>query len=366
MIPHSRPTLDQTDRSVVAEVMRSGFIAQGEKVQEFEKALASYVGVKGGVGVSSGTAALHLALLALDVREADEVIVPTYVCTAPVNAVYYTGATPVLADIAQDDLNISASDVKTKLTGRTKAIIVPHMFGAPAADMEEILSIGMPVIEDCAHSIGATYPGLEPQSRGVAREAVNCREPSDGQMVGSIGVLSIFSFYPTKMLAAGEGGMVVSRDKRLLSRIRDLRDYDERDEFRTRFNYKMTDIEAALGLNQLEKLPEFIRRRKAIAEKYNAAFSGCGFDTPRIDEGYVLYRYVIRIRKNVENYLKRISDKGVDCRKPVYKPIHQYFGLKDFPVAERVHGSAVSIPMYPSLTDEEVDFVAEAVTSIDQ
>lgn len=363
MITHSRPTLNKTDYKAIMKVMDSGFIVQGEKVKEFEKVLASYIGVKGGVATSSGTSALHLALIALGIKEGDEVILPTYVCTAPLNAIYYTGAKPVIVDITGDGFNLSIPEVKKRLTEKTKAIIVPHMFGHPV-DMDEIVNIGVPVIEDCAHSIGAGYKKTEYQSIRVS-EYQSIRA-SEYQKVGSFGALSIFSFYATKMLASGEGGMVLSNDKKLLSRIKDIRDYDEKDKFKLRFNYKMTDMEAALGLNQLKKLPLFIKRRKDIAEKYNNAFSGCSFTTPSICKGRVFYRYVIRVEGNVEIYITGMRDKGIECKKPVYKPIHQYFGLKEFPVAEKVHKSAISIPIYPSLTDEEVNFIIKTIISINR
>ena len=344
MIPLSKLFFDEADYKAVMEVMRSGYISQGEKVQEFESALASYIGVAGGVATSSGTAALHLALIALDIREGEEVILPSYVCTAPLNAIYYTGAKAVIVDINEDDFNLSIREAKKKLTGRTKAIIIPHMFGQPA-DMDAILSIGVPIIEDCAHSIGATY---------------------NGRMVGGMGVVSIFSFYATKMLAVGEGGMVLSNDEKLLSKIKDIRDYDKKDDFKVRFNYKMTDIEAALGLSQLKKLPSFIIRRKEIAKMYSEALVGCNFELPALYEGkeHIFYRYIIKISPAIENHIKSLRKRDIECRRPVYKPLHLYFGLKDFPVAEKVHNQALSIPIYPSLTDREVNFIIEAIPKV--
>lgn len=347
MIPHSKPTIAENDIKSVSEVMRSGCIAQGEKVRQFEEKLASFIGVKGSVATSSGTSALHLALVALGMGEGDEIILPTYVCTAPLNAIYYTGAKPILADISEDDFNISARDVEKKLTKKTRAIIVPHLFGLPT-EMEEILKFGIPVIEDCAQSIGATI-----------------RHPSSviWHPVGSLGTLSTYSFYATKLLATGEGGMVLSNDEELLSKIKDLRDYDEKDDFRVRFNYKMSDIEAAFGLSQLGKLPSFIKRRKEIAQKYCCAFSGCDFLIPSVykDREHIFYRYVIRIRGEAEEFIDDMQNKGIECRRPVYKPLHHYLFRGDFPVADKVYKSAVSIPIYPTLSDKDVDYIIETV-----
>jgi perosamine synthetase len=184
MIPHSKVFFDEADLAVVAKVLRSGHLAQGRHVLSLEQKAASFIEVRHAVAVSSGTAALHLSLRALGVDEGSEVILPSYVCTAPLNAVKYVRATPVLVDIDPATYNITAETIIKARSNRTRAIIVPHMFGLPA-DIDPIISLGIPVIEDCAHSIGARYRG---------------------RLTGSIGLLSVFSFYATKMLGAGEGG----------------------------------------------------------------------------------------------------------------------------------------------------------------
>jgi perosamine synthetase len=191
------------------------------------------VGIHSAVTVSSGTTALHLALAALPIHPGDEVIIPSFVCTALLNAIRLTGATPVLADCDETHFNLSVTDVKKRLSSRTKALIVPHLFGQ-AADLNELLAIGLPVIEDCAQSLGSRY---------------------EGKMTESFGTLAVFSFYATKFLATGEGGMVASSDAGLMEHIRDLRYYDEKDDDRIRFNCKMTDMHAALGRSQLRRLP---------------------------------------------------------------------------------------------------------------
>lgn len=343
MISHSRPTLDQNDFDSVLDVLKSGHLAQGEQVARFEEALSSFVGVRNGVAVSSGTAALHLSLLALGVGEGDEVIIPSYVCCALLNAVMYVNAVPVIADIDRFTFNMDADDLKKRVTQKTKAIIVPHMFGLPA-DIDEILSLGIPVIEDCAQSIGAKY---------------------QGRYTGSFGVCSIFSFYATKMLATGEGGMILSDDDRLAGILRDLRDYDEKDGYSVRYNYKMTDIQAALGISQLKKLPLFIERRKEIAGLYNRALNEISFPVPATLEGreHIYYRYVLLLDDSsgfIENMLKM----GIECRRPVFKPLHEYLGLSGYPVTDEVMGRAVSIPVYPLLGDEETSRIIDAVKNL--
>lgn len=340
MIFHSRPTLDQNDFDSVLDVLKSCHIVQGKHVAGFEEALSSFVSVRNGVAVSSGTAALHLSLLALGVGEGDEVIVPSYVCSALLNAVLYVNAVPVVADIDRFTFNIDVADLKKRVTGRTKAIIVPHMFGLPA-DIDEILSLGIPVIEDCAQSVGSRY---------------------NGGYTGGFGVLSIFSFYATKMLATGEGGMILSDDDRLAGIARDLRDYDEKDSYSVRYNYKMTDMQAALGISQLKKLPSFIRRRKEIADLYNKSLGEISFPVPAAPEGreHIYYRYVLLLDDSSE-FIEKMLRIGIECRRPVFKTLHEYLGLSGYPVTGEVMDRAVSIPVYPLLGDEEAHKIAASI-----
>lgn len=333
MIPHSRPTLDEVDRRAVLDVLASGRLVQGEQVAGFEADLSARIGVAHAAAVSSGTAALHLALVALGVGEGDEVIFPGYVCSALLHAARHAGATPILAEIDAATFNMDVRDVKQRITSRTKALIVPHLFGLPA-DMAEILALGVPVIEDCAQSLGSRYRG---------------------RCTGGFGVISIFSFYATKVIAVGEGGMVVSNDASLIEKIRDLRDYDERPEDALRYNYKMTDLQAALGRSQLDKLDDFIARRRAIAARYDRALTEAGFPVAVAppDRDPIYYRYVI-MPEDTQAFMKAMNAAGVACRRPIFKPLHRYLGLSGFTVTDRVWERAVSIPIYPSLTEHEV------------
>src|SRR5579883_2046260 len=182
----------------------------------------------------------------------DEVLMPSYTCVAVTNAVRYVGATPALADIDPHTYNLDAGDARRRLTAATRAVIVPHMFGLPA-DMDPLTEWGIPVIEDCAQTLGATYRG---------------------RRVGGFGTVSICSFYATKLLTTGEGGMLLSDSDTLVRRARDLRDYDDRADATLRYNYKMTDFQAALGVSQLGRLPQFLARREALAARYEAALRG--------------------------------------------------------------------------------------------
>jgi len=298
MIPHSKPTISPEDIKSVCNVLESGAIAQGVAVKDFERSVAAFVGVKGGVAVSSGTAALHLALIALGVKAGDEVILPSYLCVAPLNAVHYVGATPVFSDIDPTTGNIDAERAKAVVSEKTKAIIVPHMLGQPA-QMEGFSDLGVRIIEDCAQSIGARYKG---------------------ECVGSFGDVAICSFYATKVITTGEGGMVLSDNEELLERVRDLRDYDEKTPYMTRFNYKMTDMQAALGIEQIRMLPYFITKRRRIADFYEHVFTDLPVRLPVKSAGCepIFYRYVLRLQSDVEDFIKSMADLNVVCRRPVY------------------------------------------------
>ena len=343
IIPHSRPTLDQEEVDAVARVLQSGQVAQGEEVLHFEKALASMIGVGGAVAVSSGTAALHLALLVLDIGEGDEVVIPSFVCPALLNAVRYVGATPVPADINGETFNIDVRDLERRLTGKTKAVIVPHMFGLPA-DIREIVALGIPVIEDCAQSLGSRYQGAP---------------------TGGFGVLSVFSSYATKVICTGEGGMIAANDLQLIDKIRDLRDYDEKEDGRLRYNYKLTDLQATLGVVQLGKLPALIARRRAIAGRYNEFLRENSLSIPVCppDREHIYYRYVIWTERLME-LLNAGREAGIAYRRPVFKPLHHFLGMTDYPETEAAFIGTLSIPLYPSLSDAEVETILHHLQSI--
>ncbi|MFA5794976.1 MAG: DegT/DnrJ/EryC1/StrS family aminotransferase [Candidatus Brocadiia bacterium] len=337
-IKHSMPTLGSAESRMLAGVLATGYLAQGPKVAAFEKAFSRFLKTKGAVAVNSGTSALQLTLLAMGVKPGDEVIIPSYVCTAVLNAVNHTGASPVLVDIG-DDYNICPDSTRQRVTRRTKAIIAPHIFGRPA-DLGRLMKMGVPVIEDCAQSIGAVYKG---------------------RRTGSFGKAAILSFYATKMMTTGYGGMVVSGDKKLLDKIRDLREFDNRDDYKPRYNCQMSDLAAGLGLVQLERLPRFIRRRQAIARRYEQAF---GFPGAVQNQG-VFFRYPVRV-DNVGWAIKRLAGKGIEAKRPVYKPLHRYFGFtaNGFPMTEKLYESTLSIPIYPALGDRQVDYVIKNTLEI--
>lgn len=340
MIKHSLPTIGQTEIKATTNVLKSRHLAQGDAVRRFEEATAKYLGNKGlkAVAANSGSSALHLALLALGISADDEVIIPSYVCSAVLNAVNYTGAKAILADINKNNFNLSIESVRKKTTGRTKAIILVHQFGFPA-EIDRFLSLKIPIIEDCAQSIGATY---------------------HNKQVGTFGKLSVFSFYATKMLTTGYGGMVVSEDNKLINKVRDLIDYDNRNDYVTRYNYQMSDLSGTLGLSQLKQLGRFIQRRREIAALYNRHLQSVILPYENPDSQSVFFRYVIRHPK-ADKIIPSLNRAGIEAKKPVYMPLHRYLGLKpgQFPNTEQAHRTAISLPIYPSLTTRQANYIID-------
>ena len=340
LIPHSRPTLGPEEIQRVSEVLESGQLAQGQVVAEFEAAFARKLKVGHAVSVSSGTAALHLTLLALKIGPKDEVIIPSFVCSALLNAVNYVGATPVLAEVDPSTYNLDPGDVKKRLTRRTRAIIVPHLFGL-AADLDNLIGLDVPIIEDCAQAAGASYH----------------QKP-----VGTLGRAAIFSFYATKVLTTGEGGMIVSDSDKLIQHARDYRQYDKTDRYQTRFNYKMTDIQAAIGLCQLKRLDKFIHRRRDIAQNYHKALASLDVQLPPQKSGHIYFRYVIRLRTDAAAWLRRLKAKGVECARPVHTPVHRYLNKDDYPITDKAWAQSLSIPIYPSLSQKEIGHILQSIT----
>lgn len=339
MISHSKVVLQSEDKARVAEVLYSGQLSQGRNVSQFEAQLAAFIGTNYAVAVSSGTAALHLSLVALGIGPESEVILPSYVCTAPLNAIYYTRASPVLVDVDPYTYNIRADQIKKAVTNKTGAIIVPHMFGLPA-EIDTVVSLGVPVIEDCAHSVGARFK----------------EKP-----IGSFGALSVFSLYATKMLSAGEGGAVLSNDPMLTERIKDLRDYDEKEDYRIRYNYKLSEIHAALAIGALQRLPESIEKRQSLAGKYNSSLKDMlpYLPTSTQEAEHIYYRYVIPV-EDPEGFMEGMRKKDIECRRPVFRPIHKYFGMSGYRGSDEAWAKAVSIPIYPSLGEEQILRIMEA------
>lgn len=350
MVPHSRPSIETEELQAAIEVLRSCRLAQGGMIEQFERGMAAYFGLAGGVAVSSGTAALEVALRALGIGPGDEVILPSYVCAAPWLAIQRVGAMPRVVDIDLETFGIDPNAARQALTSKTRAMIVPHLFGLPA-DLTALERLGVPIIEDCAQTLGAM---------------------EQGRAVGSVGLLTICSFYATKLLTTGEGGMVLSRDESLLERVRMLREYDEAPSLRSgATNVKMTDLQAAIGLAQLNRFTGFLERRNWLADEYRATLNGTGLVQPIVPAGrtHVYYRFVVRMpdlhdqADGISSVMARFEGRGVQCRKPVFRSLHRYLELDGFPASEEAERTALSIPLFPSLKDEDVAQVHVALRS---
>ncbi len=340
MVPHSRPWITSADVLSVSRALRRGALAQGAEVSAFEGEVGAFLRLPPGVAVSSGTAALHLALLGLGIGPGDEVILPAFVCVAPLHAVEYTGARPRLADVDPATYTLDPADVRRRLTRRTRAIIVSHQFGLPA-ELDALCGLGVPIVEDCAQAVGASYRG---------------------RPVGGFGEVGVASFYATKLLTTGEGGMVLSRDRRLLERVRDRRDYDERRRHVVRFNYKLTDFQAALGRSQLRRFPAALARRAAIAGRYRRRFSDLPVGLPWVDDTrrHAYHRFVVALPMRAAAASRRLAALGVTARPPVFQPIHVTLGVEGFPGTTEAFRRSLSLPLYPTLTLQEERTVANA------
>lgn len=322
MIPHSKPAVGRAESDAMARVIQRGQLAQGREVAAFESECAAFLHRGHAVAVNSGTAALHLALRALGVKEDDDVALPSYACAALAQAVAWQRARPLLCDV-DDDFNLDSATVPAAV----RAVVAPHLFGATA-----VLPDHPRVVEDIAQSFGGA--------------------------TGRATAVAIGSFYATKLLTTGEGGMLFTDDPALAEQARDWRDYDNRDDFEVRYAYKMTEFQAAMGRVQLTRLPAFLARRREIAGQYHDAFRGLPVKRPR-EGGHIYFRYVISTPE-APALMQWLRDRGVGASRPVHRPAHHGLGEHQAR-SEQAHNFNVSIPIYPALSPAEVEIVIESV-----
>lgn len=351
MIQHNKPYFDIADKNIVAAVLQSGYVAQGEEVEYFEHELSSYVKCGHSILVNSGTTALYLALYALRVSKGDEVILPTYVCSALLNSIYMIGAIPKIVDVNEDDFNIDWKEVDIKLNSRTKAIMVPHIHGMPSFVPSEKYN-GVPIIEDCATALGSK---VHLRGGGILH-------------VGNIADISVMSFYATKFCAMGYGGFVMTKNKELADRVIGYREFDCVEEYHPRFNFQVSDLNAGLGRSQLRKVDAFLERRKQIAARYDDVFNQKGIErqTSMIDCQYNNYRYIIRLKEAEVNKLSTyLYNKGIKTIIPIetYELLHNYLKLSptSCPVAEKIAKTTLSMPIYPALKDDEIEYIVNTI-----
>ena len=375
LLPYGRQSITEEDIQAVNEVLRSDWLTTGPKVGEFEEAMAAWLGSKHAISFSSGTAALHAAAYAAGLKPGDEAIVPPLTFCATANCVLYQGAEAVFADVAADTLNLSAEQVRMKITPRTRAVITVDYAGHPS-DLDALMQMarerGIPLIEDACHALGAEH---------------------EGRKVGTVAHMTVFSFHPVKHLTTGEGGMVTTNDDATAKILRIFRNHGISSDARQRqgagqwhyemvllgFNYRLTDIASALGLEQMKRLAPNLARRRQIAAKYQKALGEIpGVIVPTVASyaNPAWHLYPIRLdlgrisadRKGIFRAL-RAENIGVNVH---YIPVHLHpyyrerYGYKggEYPVAENAYESLVSLPMFHGMSDADVDDVIRAVSKV--
>jgi len=361
-IPLMQPALGGNELAYVSDCVTTGWISsQGEYVQRFEQQFSDFLGGQDALAVSSGTAALHLALKALDIGPGDEVIVPDFTFAAPANVVLHCGATPVLADVDRSTWTVDPGDIERRVSERTRAIIPVHLYGHPC-DMDRINAIardnGLKVVEDCAEAQGARYRG---------------------QPVGTLGDIGCFSFFSNKVITTGEGGMVTTANAEIADRLRLLRDHGMRRGRRywheiAGFNYRMTNLQAAVGVAQMERVDSFIERRKEIGERYISRLGDIPglVMPPRQTWGETIYWiFSMQIDPEIAGISRdqltvKLDARGIETR-PFFIPLHlqpPYKQPGEFTVSTEISSTGISLPSGNDISDAEIDRVCDTIGTI--
>ncbi|UCD85352.1 MAG: DegT/DnrJ/EryC1/StrS family aminotransferase [Deltaproteobacteria bacterium] len=385
-IPIAKPLFDENEERAILEPLRSGWVMQGPKVQKFENIVSNYTGAKYAKSTSSGTAALHLSLLACGIRPGDEVIVSPFTCVATVNPIEYIGAKPVFVDINLETFNIDVSKIEEAITKNTKAIIPIHMFGL-CADMEPIMKLAkkykLKVIEDSVLALGSFYRGRHS---------------------GTFGDAGCFSFHPRKIITTGEGGMVITNSKEISHDIEAMRNYGASvsalkrhkkrfyvlpEYYLLGYNYKMTDLQASIGIKQMGKLKYILKKRKQLAKIYNQELENLDWLTiPKIFKGYIhayssyvclftpfkwtrdriSLKQLRSIKRKRNEFMKKLEEKGI-ATIPGNPAVHtlKYYKSRyhlregDFPTSLIASNLSITLPLYPQMSHKEQNFVINSI-----
>ena len=360
MIPIAKPQIGEEEKRRVLDVLSSGIISSGKVVEEFERAFAQYIGSKYAVATSSGTSALHLALLTSGIREGDYVLTTPFTFIATANSILHCRAKPFFCDVDYDTFNISPEAIEKALKKNPKirAILIVHLYGHPC-DMEPIMEIvkkhKLVLVEDCAQAHGSKY---------------------GGKHVGTFGITGIFSFYPTKNITTAEGGMVVTDDEEVYKKLKLLREHGmtgagKYDYTIVGYNYRMTNIEAAIGLAQLEKLDEFNKARRDNAQYFNQHLKGIPWLATPIEKDrcyHVYHQYTLKV-KDRDRFVEHLKGKGIGCK--VYYPslitdsdmYREIVGDVIYPTAKKLTKEVVSIPVHPAVGVKERKEIVDAICS---
>jgi len=362
-IPLSSPDITPKEVETINQVLSTPFLSIGPKIQEFEQKIADFVGTKYAIAVNSGTSGLHLLIRSLEIKDGDEVITTPFSFIASANCILFERAKPVFVDIDKDTLCIDASKIEEKITPKTKAILPVHIFGHPC-QMDKIMEIAkkhnLAVIEDACEAIGSEY---------------------QGKMVGSFGDCGVFAFYPNKQITTAEGGMIVTNSEKIAQLCRSMRNQgrDEGDSWfsytRLGYNYRMSELSAALGTVQMERIGEILKKRSEVANMYNEKISTIdGVKIPYIGSDATIswFIYFIRLdekrfsRQDRDKIIELLKQKGIKCR-DYFPPIHlepfyvEMFGSQEgkFPITERVSNLTIALPFYNNLTEMQIDYICD-------
>ena len=342
MITHYIPSVEESDIEAVTAALRERHLSDGSIVAKLESAVAERVGGAHVIAVSSGTAALYLSLAAVGVQRDATVVVPSYTCNSLYAAVAHCGAQSLCADSETESLCVSQRTVEAARQADTAAVIVPHTCGC-TADVDGIASLGMPVIEDCAHAFGGSYP--------------------DGGPIGTHGAVSILSFYATKLMPAGQGGACITHDAGIAARIRALRDCDEKALDPLAFNFRMSDVCAALALSRVRHLGCDTVDRAAISAAYDTALSPWACHHTFQAHWNTRFRYLVYAEGQADTLAARAREAGIECKRPIFCPLHFSTG-ECCPRADRLHGGVLSIPMHSALSAEEKRRIPASIAAI--
>ena len=391
-IPLSRPDITESDRERVQEVLNTPHLSLGPKLDEFEEKFAAYIGTKHAIAVNSGTSGLHLCIRALDIKDGDEVLTTPFSFISSANCILFERAKPVFVDINENTLNMDINKLYDEVNKqiakirKLKAILPVHIFGRPC-EMDNIMELAqkykLKVIEDSCEAIGAEY--LSNREESLDFENEKPKESKSWKKVGTFGDCGVFAFYPNKQITTAEGAMIVTDDDKINTMCKSMRNQGRSDHGkwlqheRLGYNYRLSEMNCALGISQLGRIDKILAKREEIAKQYNERLKEIeGVVIPRFEEYKKIswFVYVVRLtdefsREDRDEVLAKLKKKGIGCSN-YFSPIHlqpfyrKMFGYEegDFPVTERISERTIALPFYNKLKEEQIDYVCESLKNL--